>query len=319
MLASAFPAAAFPAAEPLTTASIPVELWAPALQITDLMEGLTAARLDAVLVPEHQISSGTCPLLVVYPDPVALLDCLSLGQAGSTDLSEQAFPQWDALARLHGASRPWRLVNSGCHSVPALVGWCVDPHGTAARLESSPGFAPADPLAAWLAGDLLRQHPAWLQAYQQLERHPQAACLDGRPADDGCLQRLAEGGTWAGVLRAWRSRRQLEAELTDLSEAAESLEHLQLETAELRLLRDQWISRDCEREALLAELQGVRAVADQEQKALHQRCAELRDTVAASHRDLRVLVQRLDGLETLVRQAASASVTMQTLMSRMLR
>jgi hypothetical protein len=301
----------------VTTASIPVELWAPLQPIPQLLQDLCAARLEPVLLPEPD-AACLVPLLVVYPDPISLLACLSPWNGSPPPPAAQLFPQLAQLDQLERSARPWRLVNGSCISAPALVAWCVDPQGTASPAECQPRFLPVPPLAGVLARELISQHSGWLEAYRQLEHHPRAAALDGRPPDDHCLERLAEAWDGPAALRTWQEQQHLQQGLTDLLEAGDRLAALQLENDRLQSLREQLIQNDASEAALQEELQACRTASEQQQQQLGRRCDELSLSLAAADQDREALIQRLELLEGLVARAASASRRQQGLLPRLL-
>jgi hypothetical protein len=301
----------------VTTASIPVELWAPFQPIPTLLHDLSAARLEPVLLPEPD-RTGTLPLLVVYPHPAQLPACLDAWQGSGLPAAAQLYPQLALLADLERSGRPWRLVNGGCLSVPTLVAWCVEPHRNAPPTPWAPRFLPVEPLAALLARELIGEHPDWLEAYRQLEHHPRAAVLDGRPADDRCLESLAQAWDGPAALRTWQEQRRLQHYLTDLLEAGERLAALELENDQLQSLREQLIQREATLAQLQRERETERTTCDQLLQEQGRRCEELSCSLAAADQDREALIRRLELLEGLVARTATASRGMQELLPRLL-
>jgi len=298
-------------------ALIPVELWAPLQPIPELLQELSAARLEPVLLAEPE-PQGQAPLLVIYPDPAGLLACLPPWDGSAPPPPEQLFPQLARLEELERGGRPWRLVNGSCVSVPALVAWCVDPRLTAPPAECAPHFLPVEPISALLARELIAQQPDWLEAYHRLEHHPRSAALDGRPPDDRCLERLARSWDGPAALRCWQDQRRLQRELSDLLEARDRLSALQLENDRLQELREQLIQGEATLAQLREELETSRtttaAAAEQQQR----RCDDLSISLAAADQDREALVERLELLQGLVGRAASAGRRIQGLLPRLL-
>lgn len=301
----------------MTTASIPVELWAPLQPIPQLLQDLCAARLEPVLLPEPDPTS-LVPLLVVYPDPLSWLTCLRPWDGSPPPSAAQLFPQLAHLEQLERSGRPWRLVNGSCVSASALVAWCVDPEAAAPPAACQPRFLPVPSLAGVLARELIGQHPGWLEAYRQLEHHPRAAALDGRPPDDHCLERLTQAWDGSAALETWQEQQQLQHDLSDLLEAGERLAALQSENDRLQSLREQLIEHEATVASLRQELQDCRTAADQQQQQLGRRCDDLSLSLSAADQDREALIQRLELLEGLVARAASASRRLQGLLPRLL-
>lgn len=227
------------------------------------------------------------PLLLVYDEPVSLVD-ISTGDAPL--LLTRA--RLDSFFGLLNAGLRCRLVNLSCMSVPGIISWCLnvaDPR----HLKNPLHFGTPDPFEALLALEWLKEHPEFLQAYQELESHPLAAALDGRPPDLDCLERYRQAASLDALLAARQERMLLEDELSELAEQLQPLREQQFEAL---VLREQ-----------LALLQARLREAD----ALEERCSELQLSLQAQQLDLEQLVRRLALLEELVGAGSHASLRLQ--------
>ena len=264
-----------------------IQIWAPGLDSSWLVDGLVQARLEATPVFDLTQVFPDAQLLIVYADPLGRLASTSPQSAGEHDGALlAALPQLE-----HSASR-CRLVNLSCVALPALVAWCVEA-GAAPPPEALPRFAVPDPFEALLAMAWLHEHPEHLQAYKALEAHPLAAALDGRPPDFDCLGRYRQAASLDALFAARQERAALEA---DLAELAQQLQPLQEQQLEALALREQ-----------LALLQARLQQAD----ALQERCSELQLSLQAQQLDLEQLARRLALLEQLVSSGSEASLRLQ--------
>lgn len=275
-----------------------VEIWAPGLDSDPLAAALAAARLPLRQCPTLEQADGQGPLLLAYGDPLALLPPHELPD----HLAYQ--PLLAAIPVLEQGPRPWRLVNLACLCPPALVAWCVQPDAVPPRPAVSYGFAPPEALDALVALQWLQAQPQLLTAYLSLERHPRAATLDHRPADDDCPARL-QAACSAQALAAARLRRcQL---LEELERAEQQRQHLHQAEHDNQALRDRLLSLELEREALNAQI-----------SSLESRRADLELTLQLSHEELGQLGRRIALLEQLVNDGAEASRSVQEALAQVL-
>lgn len=261
-----------------------IQIWAPGLDATWLMDGLVQAHLQVLSLADPAEARAQLPLLLAYADP--------LGRLASQRAGEHDGALLAALPQLERSASRCRLVNLSCLALPALVAWGVEA-GAAPPPEALPRFAAPDPFEALLAIAWLQEHPEQLQAYQTLEAHPLAAALDGRPPDLDCLERYQQSANLDALLAARQERAALE---TDLAELAQQLAPLQERQLEALALREQ-----------LALLQARLLQAD----ALQERCSELQLSLQAQQLDLEQLARRLALLEQLVSSGSDASLRLQ--------
>jgi hypothetical protein len=263
---------------------VQIQIWAPGLDASRLMDGMVQAHLQVLPLVDPAEARAQLPLLIAYADP--------LGRLGSQGAGEHDAALLAALPQLEGSAGRCRLVNIVCVALPALVAWCVDA-GAAPPPEAPPRFAVPDPFEALLALAWLQEHPEHLQAYQALESHPLAAAFDGRPPDLDCLERYQLAANLNALLAARQERAALEVDLVELAEQLAPLQERQLEALALR-----------EQVALLqARLQQA--------DVLQERCTELQLSLQAQQVDLEQLARRLALLEQIVGAGSEASLRLQ--------
>jgi len=227
------------------------------------------------------------PLLFTYSDPLE-----AIRANGHLSYSAVVGELLERLPDLQAAGILCRLVNVSCVSVPTLVTWCVDPTSPITE-QIQPRFAAPDPFDALLALEWLKEHPGYLQAYQELESHPLAAALDQRLPDVDCLVRYQQAASLDTLLLARQERAALEGDLADLAE-------------QLKPLRDQQLEALALREHL--DLLQVRL---HQADAMEARCSELQLSLQAQQLDLEQLARRLALFEELVGAGSHASLRLQ--------
>ena len=261
-----------------------IQIWAPGLDASWLMDGLVQAQLQVLPLADPAEARVQLPLLLAYVDP--------LGRLASQGAGEHDGGLLAALPQLERAVSRCRLVNLSCVALPALVAWGVEA-GAAPPAEAQARFADLDPFEALLAMAWLQEHPEHLQAYQILEAHPLAAALDGRPPDLDCLVRYQQAANLDALFAARQERAALEVDLVELAQQLAPLQERQLEALALR--------------EQLALLQGRLQQAD----VLQGRCSELQLSLQAQQLDLEQLARRLALLEQLVSSGSEASLRLQ--------
>jgi hypothetical protein len=210
------------------------------------------------------------PLLVLYPPPdLALAPELLEGPAGLSGHYQDLLAAVAVRAAAAEAG-DLRLVNLALSSIPALIAWGVarlQGHGpSAASVQQDPwSVLRPDPLAALISLDLIRSDASLLPAYLAVEAHPLAADADGRPPDRGYPERLQSAAAPPLLLRQHQSVAQATADLRQLGE--------QLGAARAELIDAAWIRQQLseqlqQMQAALAELEVVRAEAEQLQREL---------------------------------------------------
>ncbi len=271
---------------------ISIQLWAPGLDVSQLVVGLHSASVLVVEKAPELDDPSDLPLLVVYTDP------LGLCQQSKIELAVDLMPRLLAwLSESQGFPRPLRVVNAACLNIPAIVAWCVDPY---ASLCEPPAyfFVEPDPLNALLAIELLSRIPRLSSCYLALERHPLAALLDQRPVDSVFEQRYRESCGWNALLQARMNAKALDNEITALAKYIEPLGECQLASLVLH-----------------EQLQ----LATARLAYCHQfelRCSELELSLQACQHDLEVLTRRLSLLESLVSTASETSTVAQRLLAQ---
>lgn len=262
--------------------AVRIQIWAPRLKVSSLVEGLRRARLSPSLLTESSALQPDLPLLLVYADPLAWIQA-----SEPTDPAGGASELIRALPEILAVQRSCRLVNLSCVLIPALVSWCVDPI-CLPQLEAQPRFCRPDPFEALLAIEWLREHTEYLQVYQDLEAHPLAAAVDRRPPDLTCLDRYRQSATLDALQQACHERATLEADLRQLvAQPPQSEQGLEVI-------------------ALSEQLAGLQSRL-QQREVLYARCVELQLSLQASQHDVEQLTSRLILLEELVASGSKAS------------
>jgi hypothetical protein len=264
-----------------------VQLWAPGVDASLLLCGLRHAGLTVVEASFDQPCADSQPLLLAYLDPLGCCQQQDVEQAVAASAA-----LLDLLPQLGTSSRPCRLVNLACVSIPAVVGWCVQPTLTPQR-DFTYRFADPATLDALLALELLRREPQLADRYLALEQHPLAALLDQRPIDAHPEQRYQKVCSWEALLQARQQHNRL---LSDLRDLAEQLEPLHADRLAALDLREQ-----------VQHLSARLAQAEQ----LKQRCIELELSLHTQQLDLEVMSRRLALLEAVLSAASAASKGLQ--------
>lgn len=260
-----------------------IQIWAPRLKASSLVQGLRHAQLDPSILIESSALQPDVPLVLVYADPLAWAVA-----ADPTSSAAGAAELFGILPELLAVNPFCRLVNISCVLLPVLVAWCIQPSAPP-PLETQPNFSQPDPFEALLAIEWLREHPEHLQAYQSLEAHPLAAAFDRRPADLTCVDRYRQAATFDALQRAFHERAALDADLRQLVAQQEPLREQGLQVLALR----EQLS------ALQTRLQQA--------ELLKARCVELQLSLQASQQDLEQLASRLVLFEELVTAGSEAS------------
>jgi hypothetical protein len=271
-----------------------VQLWTPGVDASVLSGGLRQAGLVVLEASPEQHAAPDVPLLLGYADPLGCCQQPDVEQAvaATTGLLED-LPRW--LAPL----RPCRLLNLGCVSIPAVVGWCVQP-ALPTGLAFQHRFPEPGPLDALLALELLRRHPHLAASYLALEHHPLAARQDQRAIDTQYLQRYEGACRWDSLLQARDQSNLLHRDIRQLAEQLEPLHASRLTCLDLQEEIQQLASR--------------LALADQ----LIERCADLELTLQTQQQDLEAMGRRLSLLEGLLTSASGASRNLQVRLAQAL-
>ena len=190
--------------------AVQIQIWAPGLDASWLMDGLVQAHLQVLPLADPAEARAQLPLLLAYADPLGRLASQGAGEHDGALLA--ALPQLE-----HSASR-CRLVNLSCVALPALVAWCVEAGAGGAPAAAPSRFAVPDPFEALLALAWLHEHPEHLQAYKALEAHPSplpstggllisiACSATSRPPIWIPCSRLGRSGRlWRPISLSWRS------------------------------------------------------------------------------------------------------------------
>lgn len=267
-----------------------VQIWAPGLDAEPVAAVLSRARLGVHQLTGVEQASGDHPLVLIYTDPVGLLDAATVSGVDDAAAYQAIL---SAIGELAEVALSWRLVNLACFSPPALVGWCVAPQTLPTRPDMPVAFRCPDALEALLTRQWLARAPGVLDAYLHLEHHPRSATLDHRSADDACLARLEEASSPAALAQARRRAQTLEEQLTRFDAQLQDLHRVELEN---QALRDQLVSLELERD----------------------RRQDLELTVQLAQEELSLLNQRLSLLEELVRNGAAASRRVMTCLAQSL-
>lgn len=271
-----------------------IQVWAPGLDVSSLVNGLVGARLRVLSLADPAEVQALLPLLIVYTDPAEEL-CARAYQSEEMHYSRiLAF-----LSQVDGLASKWRLVNLSYVALPALVSWCIE-SCEALPAESRTQFPKPDPLDALLALEWLKEHPGHLQEYQELESHPFAAALERRHPDLDCLARYQQAANINALLAAMQERRALEEELENLAIQLHPLRDQQLEVLALRDQLD--LLRMSLRQA----------------DAAQERCMELYLSLRAQQLDLELLSRRLVLLEEVVSGGAQSSLRLQHRLTQVL-
>lgn len=275
-------------------APLQVQLWAPGVDASPLVDGLGHAGVKVIEVDHEPRHTREGPLLLAYTDPLGCCQQVDVQQAVAA-----CFLLLEALVRLRVPSQAVRLVNLGCVCLPALVGWCVEP-AVPVQLPLPHRFSEPGALDALLALELLHREPQLAATYLALEQHPLAARLDQRPVDGQCEQRYRMACGWDALRDARDLHNRL---LHDIRVLADQLEPLQSSRLSSLSLQEQ--------------IQKLSFRLD-EAESLRQRCSDLELSVQSQQLDREAMARRLTLLESLVSASSEASMSLQVRLAQML-